>query len=182
MIPRTAFVAIALAALSCQERPVSPSCSPDPPVMMAEHHRVRYRVHLQDALRCSRETGRPVLLVFQSWASASTSAGWDVLTDNEVEALIQDRLILCVLLVDDRAELTPEDLIDFPQLDQDKLITTIGRRNSMLESQYFEKTSQPLFTLVNADFAPLAEPMGYVPKNSPDLLVNWIQTSLKHRH
>lgn len=82
-------------------------------------------------------------------------------------------------MVDDRKELSPKDLVDFPELDQDKPITTIGRRNLMLESQFFGKTSQPLFTLVNADFSSLAEPMGYVPKKEPELLVNWIKATFE---
>lgn len=95
-----------------------------------------------------------------------------------MQALIKDRLILCVLMVDDKTELQPEDLVDFPQLKANP--TTLGQRNSSLENEFFNKTSQPLFTLVNADFAPLAEPTGYVPKKEPELLVNWIMSALEH--
>jgi hypothetical protein len=170
-----------ISAFGCGERVVLPVCPVDAPVAIRTERGVAYHEHLQDALSCSRETGRPVLLLFDGYAQ-SNRACWDVLGNVDVQALIQDRLVLCVLMVDDRSELQPEDLIDFPQLDQDKPITTIGRRNSMLESQYFGKTNQPLFTLVNADFASLAEPMGYVPEKEPELLVNWIIGALDHGH
>lgn len=138
---------------------------------------MKYRSHLQDALRCSRETGRPVLLLFSGYAAEPTKATWEVLGSADVQALINDRLVLCVLMVDDRKELVSEDLVDFPQLKTNP--TTIGQRNSSLEAEFFNNGSQPLFTLVNADFAPLAEPMGYVSKENPELLVNWIMDALE---
>jgi len=178
--PRLSLALVAISALGCSERIMSPTCPVDASVAIRTERGVAYREHLQDALSCSRETGRPVLLLFDGYAQ-SNRACWDVLGNDDVQALIQDRVVLCVLMVDDKSELQPQDLIDFPQLDQDKPITTIGRRNSMLESQYFGKTSQPLFALVDADFASLAEPMGYVPKKEPELLVNWIEATLEQR-
>lgn len=182
MTSRIAIVALALAALSCHERVVRPTCSADSPGMMGELNGVRYRVRLQDALSCSRETDRPVLLVFEGWASTSTRAGWDILTDESIKALIEDRLILCVLLVDDRTAINAEDYVGFPPISQDRLPKTIGNLNSLLEIKHFGKTSQPLFALVDADFRSLAEPMGYVPKKNPELLVNWIESALEQQH
>ncbi len=174
---RAVFIAaIALAASSCQERVVSPACSPDAPVAIGHANGVKFRTHLQDALRCSRETGRPVLLLFDAYAQ-SNRACWEVLALDDVQALIRDRLVLCVLMVDDRRLLASEDLTDFPQLK--KIPETTGQRNRWLESEYFGKTSQPLYTLVNADFVSLAEPLGYIPKKSPELLVDWIETTLE---
>lgn len=178
---RPVIIAIALATLGCTERVLLPSCSAKAPGAMATVNGVRYHVHLQDALRCSRETGRPVLLSFQGWASMSTSAAWDVLTDPDVRALIDDRLILCVLLVDDRKALVHEDTIGFPPMSHSRISTTIGQRNTQLEFEYFQSRTQPLFALVDADFVSLAEPMGYVPKKEPELLVNWIEATLE-RH
>jgi len=176
MNTRILIIALALTALGCRERVVLPACAPDAPVAMAEVNGVRYHVHLQDALRCSRETGRPVLLTFHGWASASTSAAWDVLSDPDVKALIEDRLVLCVLLVDDRDTLASEDLVGFPQLKSNP--TNIGQRNSALEAEFFNKVSQPLFTLVNADFVSLAEPLGYIPKKNANELADWIEEAL----
>lgn len=172
---RIVFIAGALVSSSCQERIVSPACSPDAPVVMGESYGVQYRSHLQDALRCSRETKRPVLLLFDGYAR-SNRACWAVLADDDVQALIRDRLVLCVLMVDDRKALSPEDLADFPQLKINPV--TLGQRNSSLESEFFGKVNQPLFTLVNADFVPLAEPLGYIPKINADELADWIEEAL----
>lgn len=172
---RIPFIAIAFVALSCQERIVSPACSPDAPVAMGETNGVQYRSQLQDALRCSRETGRPILLLFDGYAQ-SNRACWEVLANDDVQALIRDRLVLCVLVVDDRKALSPEDLVDFPQLKVNPV--TIGQRNSLLEAEFFDKSSQPLFTLVNADFVSLAEPLGYIPKKDAGELADWIEEAL----
>lgn len=176
-IAHFAISVLVLLVFGCKERVVLPACPLDAPVAIAEVNGVRYRAQLQDALRCSRETGRPILLTFHGWASSSTSAAWDVLANPDVKALIEDRLVLCVLLVDERDTLSPEDLFGFPQLKGNP--TTIGQRNSMLEREFFSKVSQPLFTLVNADFVSLAEPQGYIPKKDPELLIDWIVTTLE---
>lgn len=177
MVLRIVCIAIALVASSCQDRIASPACSPDAPVMMGDWNGVPYRVHLQDALRCSRETGRPVLLLFTGYGAEPTKATWDRFANDDLRALINDRLLLCVVMVDDRRDITPEHLIDFPQLKSPPV--TIGQRNYWLESEYFGKKSQPLFTLVNADFVSLAEPLGYIPNKEPELLVNWIEATLE---
>lgn len=177
---RLFILALMLAAFGCRERVVLPRCAPDVPDAMADVNGVRYRVQLQDALRCSRETGRPVLLTFQGWASMSTSAGWDVLADPDVKALVADSLVLCVLLVDDREMISSEDLVGFPPLKSNP--TTIGQRNSALEAEFFNSRSQPLFTLVDADLRSLAEPMGYIPKKEPEVLINWIEATLDNLH
>lgn len=177
MGPRYAFIVFALAMWGCEQRVASPVCSADTLVMEEGPNRVRYHIHLQDALRCSRETGRPVLLLFDAYAQ-SNRACWDVLANDDVQALIRDRLVLCVLMVDDRELITPDDLIGFPQIKTDP--TTIGQRNIGLEREYFATSRQPLFTLVDTEFRPLAEPMGYIPKKSPELLVDWIRSTLDH--
>ncbi|MBL7937896.1 MAG: hypothetical protein JNL43_00935 [Flavobacteriales bacterium] len=177
MYPRFLFALLVISAFGCGERVVLPACPIDAPVAVRTERGITYHEHLQDALRCSRETSRPVLLLFDGYAQ-SNRACWDVLGDKEVQALIHDRLVLCVLMIDDREVLSPEDLVDFPQLNANP--TTLGQRNSSLEAEFFNNVHQPLFTLVNADFAPLAEPMGYVPKENPELLVNWIMDALKH--
>jgi len=173
--PRVFLLVIALTAMGCKERLVSPPCSPDATVMMGEQYGVRYCAHLEDALGCSRETGRPVLLLFDAYAQ-SNHACWDVLANEGVQAVIRDRLVLCVLMVDDCKALSPEDLIDFPQLKSNPL--NIGQRNSSLESEFFGKASQPLFTLVNSDFVTLAEPLGYIPKKNADELADWLEEAL----
>lgn len=178
MVFRIVCIAIALVASSCQERIVSPACSPDAPVLMSERNGVQYRSSLQDALRCSRETGRPILILFDAHAQSNRDC-WEVLANNDVQALICDRLILCVLKVDDRKALSAEDTVGFPPISDDRTPTTIGNLNFLLETKHFGKTSQPLFTLVNADFVSLAEPLGYIPNKEPELLVNWIEATLE---
>lgn len=168
----------ALALLGCSARVQLPPCQDSAPTSWDEHHGVAFHTELQVALRCARETGRPVLVLFDAYAQ-SNRVCWEVLGDRAVQALIRDRLVLCVLMVDDRKAIAPEDLVDFPQLRSNP--TTIGQRNMALEAGFFERQSQPLFTMVNADFVSLAEPMGYVPKKQPEVLVNWIEAALE-RH
>lgn len=171
---------IAFLAIGCHERIVLPDCPPDAPVAMGEHNGVHYRVQLQDALQCSRETGRPVLLLFDAYAQ-SNRACWDVLADAQVKALINDHLVLCVLMVDDRGTLSAEDTIGFPPISPERTPTTIGNRNLLLEWEYFGKSSQPLFALVDADFTTLVPPQGHVPAKQPEILVDWVKATLnKH--
>jgi hypothetical protein len=177
---RTAFALplLAIALLGCSERVQLPPCRGPAVLRWDADHGVAYHTELQVAMRCSRETGRPVLVLFDAYAQ-SNRACWEVLGNRTVQALIRDRLVLCVLMVDDKKAIAPEDLVDFPQLKSNP--TTIGQRNMALEAEFFERQSQPLFTLVNADFVSLAEPMGYVPKKKTELLVNWIEAALE-RH
>lgn len=104
-----------------------------------------------------------------------------MLGNRAVQTLIRDRLVLCVLMVDDRKTLVPEDTIGFPLISRRRIPTTIGQRNILLEMEHFKRSSQPLFTLVDANFVSLAEPLGYVPKKQPELLVNRIEATLE-RH
>lgn len=170
------FQLLVIALLGCSERVQLPPCRGPAVLDWDTDHGVAYHTELQVAMRCSRETGRPVLVLFDAYAQ-SDRACWEVLGDRAVQALIRDHLLLCVLMVDDRMAIAPEDLVDFPQLKSNP--TTIGQRNMALEAEFFERQSQPLFTLVNADFVSLAEPMGYVPKKQPELLVNWIEAALE---
>ena len=108
----------------------------------------------------------------------SNRACWEVLGNSAVQALLRDRLVLCVLLVDDGQPLAREDTIGFPPISRTRIPTTIGQRNILLEMEHFKRSSQPLFALVDADFAPLAEPLGYVPRKKPELLVAWLEGAL----
>lgn len=49
----------------------------------------------------------------------------------------------------------------------------------MLEQLYFNKQSQPLYVLVNADMVPYSEPLGYSPRKEVGEFVKWIENSLR---
>lgn len=165
------------AALGCRDKVISPACNVEAPVQMEEFDGIRYPAHLQDALDCSRATGRPVFLVFAGYAvMGNPEAMWAPLKNEAIQEFINDRLILCVLMVDDNKAISPNHMEGFPALNGNPL--TLGQRNTMLEREYFSKQSQPLYTLVNADMTSLAEPLGYVP-NANDV-ADWIEATLEN--
>ena len=172
-----ALALLLIALLGCRERVQLPPC-PGPAILRWDaDHGVAYHSELQVALRCSRATGRPVLVLFDAYAQSNHDR-WEVLGNSAVQAIIRDRLVLCVLMVDDRQPLAPEDTIGFPPISHSRIPTTIGHRNILLEIEHFERVSQPLFALVDANFSPLAEPMGYVPGKKPEILVAWLEEAL----
>jgi len=177
MRPAFTIPLLAIALLGCSERVQLPPCPGAATTGWEADHGVAYHTELQVAMRCSRETGRPILVLFDAYAQ-SYRACWEVLGNRAVQTLIRDRLVLCVLMVDDRKTLGPEDTIGFPLISRRRIPTTIGQRNILLEMAHFKRSSQPLFTLVDADFSPLTEPMGYVPGKKPELLVAWLEGAL----
>jgi hypothetical protein len=117
------------------------------------------------------------LVLFDAYAQSS-HACWEVLGNSAVQEVINDKLVLCVLRVDDRQPLALEDTIGFPYTSRTRIPQTIGQRNMHLEMEHFSRSSQPLFALVDANFSPLAEPMGYVPGKKPEVLVAWLDEAL----
>ena len=168
----------ALYLVSCGPRAVSPRCDATLTTSVFGEQEVRYYPELRDALNCSRQTGRPVLLMFTGYNVASSASGsWAPLRTEEVRRIIDERLILCALLVDDRTPLVPEDLVDFPQLKGNP--TTIGQRNQWLESEFFNSATQPLYVLVDSTFRQLTVPHGYGPRFQVDEFITWIEQPLE---
>jgi thiol:disulfide interchange protein DsbD len=170
------LLCVIVMSLGCTPKVVKPVCNPSFPVV--RDFPVPYLERLQDAIACSKNTGRPILLLFSGWAiGPSPDRPFDVFAEDDIRELLVDRLVLCVLMVDDKQTINEADLDGFPDLQE--VPNTIGQRNTMLEQLYFNKQSQPLYVLVNADMVPYSEPLGYSPRKEVGEFVKWMENSLR---
>jgi len=175
---RAILICTVTMTLGCKAKVVKTTCDSSAPLV--RDFPVPYHARLQDAIECSRSTGRPILLLFSGWAiGPSPDRPFDVFEKHDIRTLLDDRLVLCVLMVDDKHPINAADLDGFPTLGETP--TTLGQRNSMFQRQYFNKQSQPLYVVVNPEMVPYSEPFGYSPRKKTNEFVEWMEATLHEK-
>lgn len=71
MRPAFTIPLLAIALLGCSERVQLPPCPGAATTGWEADHGVAYHTELQVAMRCSRETGRPILVLFDAYAQSN---------------------------------------------------------------------------------------------------------------
>lgn len=114
---------------------------------------------IEQALECSKETGKPVLLSFKSnTCSVCKVMEATVWSDPQILNILQNDVILASLYVDDKTDL-PENEWVISSIDG-KEKKTLGRKLRDYQLSRFDIASQPYYVLVDANEKILTTPMG----------------------
>lgn len=175
--------ALSFLILGCGQKVIEPPCRPETVIDrygFESSDGLKPYTDLRQAIACSKETGRPIFLFIHGYAVFSSNLPWKVFENGTVRELIDEHFVLCLLMVDDKRSLAPEDTVGFPPLS--KGVSTIGQQNMTFQRDYFKIVSCPTMVMVNDRLETLHEPLGYRGKDTVPDLIRMLQDGLQaHR-
>ena len=96
----------------------------------------------------SKESKKPVLLYFNGYGCVnSRRIESEILTNGEIQAFINSKLIFVSLIVDERVKLEDSEIYFSETLDKE--VKTTGQKRLELEMMEFNSNRQPLFVLLD---------------------------------
>ena len=131
---------------------------------------------VEQALECSRETGKPVLLSFKSnTCSVCKVMEATVWSDPQILNILQNDIIMTSLYVDDKTDL-PQNEWSISTIDG-KEKKTLGRKLRDYQLSRFDIASQPYYVLIDANEKVLTTPMG---SGSVDEFLNFLKKGIEN--
>ena len=132
---------------------------------------------IEPAKFCSKQTGRPILIMFAGWRNISDRhLFWDIFQDKDVKQIINDNFLLVMLFVDDTTRLSTVD--SSKKTDSGKIIETVGEYNLNFEIKKFQINATPLFTIVDNNMNILVEPIGFVTQKMKEQFVDFLMKGI----
>ncbi len=103
----------------------------------------------QEALACSRESGKPVLVDFVGHSCSNCKKMYaGVWSDPRVLQLLREQFIIVALYTDDKTKL-PEN--EWLTTEDGKVKNTMGRKNQEIQRTRFNSNALPLYALVDGN-------------------------------
>jgi len=117
--------------------------------------------NLDEGLCYAKKVGKPVFIDFTGYACVNCRKMEDfVWPKPEVYKFLSEKYVVISLYVDDKEELPESQQFTSPTFGR---INTVGKKWSMIEAEYYNQNSQPLYVLVDNEGKVLAAPKGYTP-------------------
>ncbi|HCV15140.1 MAG TPA: hypothetical protein DF637_02225 [Rikenellaceae bacterium] len=114
---------------------------------------------IKEAIECAKEQNKPLLLSFKAvTCSACKVMEATVWSDPAVLDILQNKVVLVSLYVDDRTELPLEEQVT--SVIDGKLKNTLGRKYRDYQLSRFGVASQPYYVLVDHNEQVLVKPIG----------------------
>jgi thiol:disulfide interchange protein DsbD len=132
-----------------------------------------------EGLNESKLTKKPILLDFTGWACANCRRveenTWSV---PKVYDLINNDFILISLYVDDRSDLSSEDIIVLKDKNgNEKILDKVGEKWSAFQTINFKNNSQPYYVLLSPDLQLLNKPLQYT---DTETYYEWLSKGLEN--
>ena len=132
-----------------------------------------------DGLDESILTNKPILLDFTGWACANCRRveenTWSV---TKVYDLINNQFILISLYVDDRSDLSDEEIIVLKDKNgNQKILDKVGEKWSAFQTINFKNNSQPYYVLLSPELELLNKPLQYT---DTETYYTWLSEGLKN--
>ena len=120
----------------------------------------------EQALQVSKELHKPIIIDFTGFNCVNCrKMESNVWSDPQVFKRLKNDFILLQLVVDDKAELKPEE--QFTSAYSGKKITNLGGKWSDLEASRFNANSQPFYVMLDSEGNMLIDRNGKVIEPSP---------------
>lgn len=132
-----------------------------------------------EGLAAAKELNKPILIDFTGWACVNCRKMEEqVWSTPAVKALLDNKVVLISLYVDDRDELPELEqfVYQYPDSPKSKKIKTIGDKWAAFQTINFKNNSQPYYVLLDTDYNLLQDPIGYTPDE--EMYREWFQTGL----
>jgi thiol:disulfide interchange protein DsbD len=132
-----------------------------------------------EGLNESKLTKKPILLDFTGWACANCRRveenTWSV---PKVYDLINNDFVLISLYVDDRSDLSSEDIIVLKDKNgNEKILDKVGEKWSAFQTINFKNNSQPYYVLLSPDLQLLNKPLQYT---DTETYYEWLSKGLEN--
>lgn len=132
-----------------------------------------------EGLNKSKLTKKPILLDFTGWACANCRRveenTWSV---PKVYDLINNDFVLISLYVDDRSDLSSEDIIVLKDKNgNEKILDKVGEKWSAFQTINFKNNSQPYYVLLSPDLQLLNKPLQYT---DTETYYEWLSEGLEN--
>lgn len=115
--------------------------------------------NFDEAREVSLKTGKPMLIDFTGWACVNCrKMEENVWTDPEVYEMLVNKFIVTSLYVDDRSELTSDEMKRLSP-EGSKIIQTEGQKWSAFQITNFNTSSQPYYVILSPDLEILERPL-----------------------
>ena len=121
-------------------------------------HGIKGYYDFEDGVNCAIEKGKPIFLDFTGhFCSNCKQMENQVWTDPEVLQRLKEEYVVISLYTDDKTRLPESEWI---QLEDGKMLKTIGEMNVYFELERFKTFATPWYVLMDAEGNLLAEPRG----------------------
>ena len=130
-----------------------------------------------EALKLAKKLNKPIMIDFTGWACVNCrKMEENVWTKPEVRKMM-DEYILVSLYVDDKKTLPASEQQVYTSKNGSEIkIATVGNKWGVFQTENFNASSQPLYTLISPDEKLLNNPVGYTPNVGE--YVSWLACGL----
>ncbi|MBS1652467.1 MAG: thioredoxin family protein [Bacteroidetes bacterium] len=139
---------------------------------------IHFENEYEKALAYAQKVNKPLLIDFTGRACANCRKTEDFIwTDPRVKSILNEKVVLVSLYVDERIDLPKEEIKTVKWLDKDFEITTVGDKFKFMEFSRYKEIAQPLYIIVDKNEKTLVGPRGY--KSSVEEYINWLNEGVE---
>jgi thiol:disulfide interchange protein len=127
----------------------------------------------EEALACAKEQGKPLLIDFVGHTCSNCKKMYsEIWSDPRVLQMLRNEFIIVALYTDDRTKLPEEEWIT--STSDNKVKSTIGKKNQDLEITRFRSNALPLYAIVDANGNDLTKTY-YTYDPDVDKFLTWLE-------
>lgn len=181
-IKRIGYVGFLILFLSCEKQlPIIELCKDcgsvkDKDYFQKRHHVPSYFDYKQ-ALCCSKQTGKPILVVFSAWSSVKVDTLEKYIFKNKkVLDFLNGNYITTHLYVDDMRKLSSSERYT-SKVSKNKIVKTLGGVNVDLQTKILASGHQPAICVVNSEGKIIERDIKYTKK--PEVFLKQLKDVLR---
>lgn len=148
---------------------------------------LKYDDNLMRGLKIAEELQKPLFVHFTGFGSGGKNEfNQHFISSKKIQDKLNEEFVTIQLFVDDKTKLKRNDYyglkdINFPRETERKINTakTKGNLNTLLQIEFFNSNTQPLYVIMNHKRQVIGEPFGYMDNNKSAFLRK-LNEGLKH--
>ena len=131
----------------------------------------------EQGMNYAKKANKPVLIDFSGYGCVNCRKMESaVLTNNQVNEMLTDEFVLITLFVDDKTSL--ESPMTIVEQGKERILTTVGDKNSYLQRFKFGANAQPFYVILNPQGEPLAGSFSF--DDNPQHFIDYLNVGLKN--
>lgn len=130
---------------------------------------LNYHTNIIDGLKESKNTGKPIFLLFNLYSIGYDSFKYKIISNKDVVQKLNKNFVNIILYCDDRRKMRKEDTLAFSEFGLDNMIRpyqskieTFGNLNAYLEISMYDIRTQPLYLVLDSKMNLVIDRFGYV--------------------
>lgn len=128
-----------------------------------------------EGLQASETTNKPVFLTFSAYASLCCKTAYfrEWILNKEFKSKLEEDYTVIILYTDDKTKLDPSEF--YISKYTNKLIRTIGQKNSDMQIELFNSNAQPFSIILDKNGKALKDPLLYRGTNHINSLIEYLE-------